>query len=86
MINTVTELVHINKGTSMKKQIIIKVYPNGKIESETVGIKGKNCFGYIKDIEQLTGATVMDSHFTEEYYQRDTTNNTYNEAEQKRGY
>ena len=35
----------------MAKQIKIRVYPDGRIESETVGIKGKSCLGYIKDIE-----------------------------------
>lgn len=69
----------------MKKQIKIRVYPNGKIESETVGIKGKACLGYIKDIEQLTGGTVLDSQFTEEYYEQQINADTYNSSSQKRG-
>ena len=53
----------------MAKQIKIRVYPDGKIESETIGIKGKSCLNYIKEIEQLTGAKTVQSEFTEEYHQ-----------------
>ncbi len=70
----------------MKKQIKIRVYPNGKIESQTVGIKGKACLGYIKDIEQLTGATAVDSQFTNEYYEQELSNETFNRTSQHRGY
>ena len=34
----------------MSKQIKIRVYPDGRIESETVGIKGKSCLNYIKEV------------------------------------
>lgn len=70
----------------MKKQIKIRVYPDGRIESETVGIKGKSCLGYIKEIEQLTDAQVVHSEFTEEYYQSSVMNNEYNEEQQQNGY
>ncbi len=70
----------------MKKQIKIRVYPDGRIESETVGIKGKSCLGYIKEIEQLTDAQVFHSEFTEEYYQSSVMNNEYNEEQQQSGY
>ncbi len=70
----------------MAKQIKIRVYPDGRIESETVGIKGKSCLGYIKEIEQLTDAQVIHSEFTEEYYQSSVMNNEYNEEQQQSGY
>lgn len=70
----------------MTKQIKIRVYPDGRIESETVGIKGKSCLGYIKEIEQLTDAQVIHSEFTEEYYQSSVMNNEYNEEQQQSGY
>lgn len=70
----------------MTKQIKIRVYPDGRIESETVGIKGKSCLGYIKEIEQLTDAQVIHSEFTEEYYQNSVMNNEYNEEQQQSGY
>ncbi len=47
----------------MSKQIKIRVYPDGRIESETVGIKGKQCLGYIKDIEAITGAKIYGDAF-----------------------
>ena len=53
----------------MAKQIKIRVYPDGRIESETVGIKGKSCMNYIKEVENLTGAKTVKSKFTNEYYE-----------------
>lgn len=53
----------------MAKQIKIRVYPDGRIESETVGIKGKSCMNYIKEVENLTGAKTVKSEFTNEYYE-----------------
>lgn len=51
-----------------KQQIKIRIYPDGRIESETVNIKGKECLKHIKGIEQLTDSKVIKSEFTEEYY------------------
>lgn len=74
------------KVTTMSKQIKIRVYPDGRIESETVGIKGKSCLNYIKEVEQLTGAKTVYSEFTEEYHQQEVHNDTYNEGYQQGGY
>ncbi len=49
------------------KQIKLRLYPDGKVEAETHGIKGKACLDYIAIIEQLTGARTVDSDFTDEY-------------------
>lgn len=70
----------------MTKQIKIRVYPDGRIESETSGIKGKSCLNYIKEVEQLTGAKTVYSEFTEEYHQQEVHNDTYNEGYQQGGY
>lgn len=71
----------------MSKRIKIRIYPDGRIESETVGIKGKSCLGYIKDIENLTGAKTVKSEFTHEYYENETIQNkNYNEEYQQNGY
>ena len=67
----------------MKKQVTIRVYPDGRIESETHGIKGKDCLKYIKEIEQLTGAKTYSSQFTEEYRQVILTNEVTNEVYQR---
>ena len=66
----------------MKKQVTIRVYPDGRIESETHGIKGQDCLKYIKEIEQLTGAKTYSSQFTEEYRQVISTNEVTNEVYQ----
>lgn len=70
----------------MTKQIKIRVYPDGRIKSETVGIKGKSCLNYIKEVEQLTGAKTVYSEFTEEYHQQEVHNDTYNERYQQGEY
>ena len=70
----------------MSKQIKIRVYPDGRIESETVGIKGKSCLNYIKEVEQLTGAKTVYSEFTEEYHQQEVNNYTYTEGYQQGGF
>ena len=67
----------------MKKQVTIRVYPDGRIESETHGIKGKDCLKYIKEIEQLTGAKTYSSQFTEDYRQVISTNEVSNEVYQR---
>lgn len=69
----------------MPKQIKIRVYPDGRIESETVGIKGKQCLGYLKDIENMTGAKTIKSKFTKEYTESETyaLNEVYQENENK---
>ena len=69
-----------------KKQIKIRIYPNGRIESETVGIKGKECMNYLKDIENLTGAKITTSAFTQEYYQTESQQHSSSGAWQSNGY
>lgn len=51
------------------KQIKIKIGTNGKIEAETLGMKGKECLKYLQRIEQMANATTIDSEFTKEYYE-----------------
>jgi hypothetical protein len=51
------------------KQIQIRIYPNGQIQAETHGIKGKQCLNYINKIEQMANARIDDSDFTKEYYE-----------------
>ncbi len=56
-----------------KKQLKIKLLPNGEIQMETIGIKGKKCLDYVKFIEQLTDAKVYKQEFTKEYYEQEET-------------
>ncbi len=70
----------------MSKQIKIRVYPDGRIESETVGIKGKSCLNYIKEVENLTGAKTVKSEFTNEYYETEQYLYFANEEYQQNGH
>lgn len=54
-------------GRTNMKQISLRIYPDGKVQAETHGIKGRACLDYISIIEQLTGARTVDSDFTAEY-------------------
>ena len=63
-----------------------RVYPDGRIESETVGIKGKSCLGYIKEVENLTGARTVKSEFTHEYNETEQHIYTSNEEYQQNGH
>ena len=63
------------------KTIQIKIHPNGEIEAETKGIKGKVCLKYIAEIERMANATVIDSDFTDEYYETAEINTVISEQE-----
>ncbi len=47
----------------------IKLLPDGTIEMETKGIKGKKCLDYAKVLEQLADAKAEKIDKTDEYYQ-----------------
>lgn len=53
----------------MGKQIQLRIYPDGKIEAKTLGIKGKKCVDYIQVLEQMLKAKTVESAYTEEYNQ-----------------
>ena len=63
------------------KKIKLRIYTDGKIDAETQGIKGKACLDYIAILEQLTGATTLDSDFTAEYKETDNLLTGYTETE-----
>jgi hypothetical protein len=60
----------------MKKQIEIRIYRNGRIETVTHNIKGKACLDYIEPLETLLEAKVVDSKFTNEYYEQEIYENS----------
>lgn len=69
------------KGVLGMKKIKLRIYTDGKIDAETQGIKGKACLDYIAILEQLTGATTVDSDFTAEYKETDNLLTGYTETE-----
>jgi len=65
----------------MKKQIKIRIFPDGKIETITNNIKGKTCLKYMKPLEKLLEAKVIDSEFTSEYYEQENYEQTNNQLQ-----
>ena len=60
----------------MAKQIQIRIFPDGHIETVTKNIKGKQCLKYLQPLEQLLDAQVTDSEFTSEYYEAEEVETT----------
>lgn len=60
----------------MAKQIQIRIFPDGHIETVTKNIKGKQCLKYLQPLEQLLDAQVTDSEFTSEYYETEVGETT----------
>lgn len=55
----------------MAKQIKLRIYPDGLVQASVEGVKGKKCTNYIKIIEELLEAQIIDSEYTPEYYESD---------------
>lgn len=63
-----------------KKQLKIKLLPNGQIQMETVGIKGKKCLDYIPFLEEIADVKIIKTEYTNEYYEAEDLMNV--QAEQ----
>ena len=53
------------------KKLKIKLLPNGEIQMETHGVKGKKCLDYIEVLKKLVDVKIADTQLTQEYYQTD---------------
>ncbi len=51
------------------KRIQLRVYPDGRIEAVTQGVKGQACMDYIAVLEALLGAETITSEFIPEYHE-----------------
>jgi hypothetical protein len=49
-------------------QIIVRILPDGHIQAEVSGIKGKSCAAYISVLEQLLSAETIASRPTPDYF------------------
>lgn len=65
------------------KQIEIYIHPDGKIDAETFGIKGKSCLKYIELLEKMLHAQAVDSDYTSEYYESEEEMTQIQETEMK---
>jgi hypothetical protein len=60
----------------MSQQIKLRISPDGQIQAEVLGFRGKKCADYIAILEQLLDAETIDSEPTAEYWQEVVTVNT----------
>lgn len=56
----------------MSKKLKIKLLPNGVIQMETVGIKGKKCLDYIEVLKKLVDAKITETQLSQEYYETES--------------
>ena len=61
------------------KKLKIKLMPNGEIQMETHGIKGKKCLDYIEVLKKLVDVKITDTKFSEEYYETEIIEHNQNE-------
>lgn len=55
------------------KKLKIKLLPNGEIQMETQGIKGKKCLDYIDVLKKLVDVKISDTKLSQEYYESENT-------------
>jgi len=53
----------------MKKQLRIRINPDGTIDAKTLGIKGEKCTEYQEVLEHMLEARTISYEYTDEYYQ-----------------
>ena len=56
----------------MSQKLKIKLLPNGEVQMETLGIKGKKCLDYAKFIKDVVGGEIVKKTITAEYYETET--------------
>ena len=65
----------------MSKKMKIKLLPNGEIQMETIGVKGKKCLDYVEVLKKLVDVKILDTHLTQEYYETETEITTNENSE-----
>lgn len=56
----------------MATRIQLHIYPDGLVQADVQGIKGKKCAQYIRILEEILEAEAVDSAYTPEYYEPET--------------
>ena len=59
-----------------EKKIKLKIFPDGQVQAEVLGFKGKKCADYISILEQMLDAEAIDSEWTPEYCLEETVLST----------
>ena len=65
----------------MSKKMKIKLLPNGEIQMETIGVKGKKCLDCVELLKKLVDIKVTKTQITQEYYETETELTTEENAE-----
>lgn len=65
----------------MSKKMQIKLLPNGEIQMETIGVKGKKCLDYIEILKKLVNCNIVDTQLSHEYYETESEISTSDNAE-----
>ena len=65
----------------MSKKLKIRLLPNGEIQMETIGVKGKECLNYIKLLQKLANVKIANTELKNEYYETETEITGYENAE-----
>lgn len=53
----------------MAEKVQIRLYPDGRIEAETLGMQGEKCTDVIALLEQLLNAEVVETNLKPEYHE-----------------
>lgn len=56
----------------MKKQVQVRIFPDGRIEAEVDGVKGRKCADYIKVLEEIMQAKTDKIEYKADYYEPDS--------------
>ena len=67
----------------MSKKMQIKILPNGEIQMETIGVKGKKSLDYIEILKKLVNCKIVDTQLSQEYYETESEVSTSDNAEIK---
>ncbi len=65
----------------MSKKMQIKLLPNGEIQMETIGVKGKKCLDYIEILKKLVNCNIVNTQLSQEYYETESEVSTSDNAE-----
>lgn len=65
----------------MSKKMQIKLLPNGEIQMETIGVKGKKCLDYIELLKKLVNCNIVDTQLSQEYYETESEVSASDNAE-----
>jgi len=56
----------------MSRQIQLRIRPDGQVEAEVLGFRGKKCADYIAVLESLLEAEAVDSDYRPEFWLSET--------------